>query len=339
MRRSILRKLARVTSVGLVALAATMPARAEETLDQVNPLRAAMYKKFSGMKVVFISMNQAGEHGKTWYGSMKSMLEPMGISVEVRDTNFDTNVGAQAFAQAIAQKANLIVAWNPDRNSYARLIQQAQAAGIYVVSMNLGSAAPADILVGPDWADILTQQTKAIVKACQGTSGKVSIVAGSNNSAIDVEGMAAVNAVLKDHAEIKIVNRQYADWNTSKAHDITAAVLKQNPDLCAVLGFWNGMDQGAAAAVAEAGMKGKVFVSTSGSGLQDGACEKVTDGTFGQYVSYNVNKQGPQLADLIKALLSSAAKPGELKAISYTTLTSITKDNAAKPGVCWTLDQ
>ena len=66
--------------------------------------------------------------------------------------------------------------------------------------------------------------------------------------------------MLAKHPEIKVVSNQAADWDASKAKAITQTVLKQNPDLCGIVGFWDGMDIGTAAAIKEAGLTGKVFL-------------------------------------------------------------------------------
>jgi ribose transport system substrate-binding protein len=328
-----------VCAAALATVFAIAPAHAQQTPDEVDPARGAFFQKLKGKKVVFISENQASEQGEIWLQALKETLEPHGVSVEVRDAKFDPAVGAQAMTQAIAQGVNMLVVWSPDRNSYARLIKQAQQKGIWVVSMNMGSSVVADNFIGPDWMDITGRQVEASAKACQGKSGKISIVGGANNSAVDVLGMAGINAALKKHPELKVVNDQFADWDANKAKDITAAVLKQNPDLCAVIGLWNLMDVGAAAAISEAGMTGKVFMSTSGSGLADGACARIKTGAFDHYVSYNVQRQYDQIGTVVQALLGSDAKPGELKSFSFTPLTDITKENVDKPGSCWTLNQ
>jgi ABC-type sugar transport system substrate-binding protein len=116
-------------------------------------------------------------------------------------------------------------------------------------------------------------------------------------------------------------------------------VLKQNPDLCGIVGFWDGMDIGTAAAIKEAGLTGKVFLATSGGGEQKGACDQVKNGSFDLDLSYDVPTQASNMAAMIKWLLVSGLKPGSAKASVYTTLIPITKDNAAAEGTCWTLSK
>jgi ribose transport system substrate-binding protein len=111
--------------------------------------------------------------------------------------------------------------------------------------------------------------------------------------------------------------------------------LKQNPDLCGIVGFWDGMDIGTAAAVKEAGLTDKVFVATSGGGEEKAACELVKNGAFDLDLSYDVPTQAEQMAGLIKFLLSSGVKAGSVKGSSYTTLIPITKENADT--ACWKL--
>ena len=59
---------------------------------------------------------------------------------------------------------------------------------------------------------------------------------------------------MKQHPEIKVVANQAADWDATKAHAVTSTVLKQNPDLCAIIGFWD-VRVGTAAAIKEAGKR------------------------------------------------------------------------------------
>ena len=82
--------------------------------------------------------------------------------------------------------------------------------------------------------------------------------------------LKGVENILAKNPDIKVVSSQAADWDAAKAKAITQTVLKQNPDLCGIVGFWDGMDIGTAAAVKEAGLTGKVFIATSGGGEQKG---------------------------------------------------------------------
>jgi ABC-type sugar transport system substrate-binding protein len=152
-----------------------------------------------------------------------------------------------------------------------------------------------------------------------------------------ISGQGAADVFAK-HPEIKVVATQAADWDATKAHGITATILKQNPDLCGILGLWDGQDVGTAAALREANMSDKVFLVTSGGGNKAAACDNVESGNFDTYFSYDVPGQARDLNDAVKMLLQTHPKPGSAPFALYTPLKEITKANLT-PSSCWTLDQ
>jgi ribose transport system substrate-binding protein len=272
-----------------------------------------------------------------WWAGLKHELEPWGVKLEVRDPNWSTNAGAEAVTTLITEKPALMVIHNPDVQTYAKLLQRAEKDGIFIVQINMGSAFRTTAFVGANWIEIGERDTEAVVAACKGKSNKIAVVQGALSAAASAYTLKGVENVLAKHPEIKVVSSQAADWDASKAKAITQTVLKQNPDLCGIVGFWDGMDIGTAAAVKEAGLTGKVFVATSGGGEQKGACDQVKSGAFDLDLSYDVPTQAHDMAGMIKWLLSSGMKPGQFKGSMYTTLIPITAQNAGVEGTCWSL--
>jgi ribose transport system substrate-binding protein len=339
-RQGVTMKLRTIVSAALFSLSLGSALSAAATavdVNQIDAQRASFLKALNGKKIVFLSISQGNELGQYWYYYLKKELEPLGVKIDLRDFRYDTTAGAQAFTQVINEDYDLIIAWNSDRNAFARLIQQAQRKGTFVVSINMGSIYPADAYVGADWVTMAQLQMRSTIEACKGKSEKVAVIQGTNGSAANQLAEPAIDAVLAEHPEVKLVSKQNADWDINKAKNITATILKQNPDLCGVVGYWNGSDLGIAAAVDEAGLKGKVYVSTNGSGMDEGACAQIRNGTFDQYVSYDVPTIAVQLNTEIKSLLTSGAKPGALKALSFVPNKVITAANVDQPGMCWSM--
>ena len=160
---------------------------------------------------------------------------------------------------------------------------------------------------------------------------------GAPTAATSAYTLKGVENVLAKHPELKVVSNQAADWDAAKAKALTQTVLKQHPDLCGIVGFWDGMDIGTAAAIKEAGLTGKVFLGTSGGGEQKGTCDLVKSGAFDLNISYDVPTQAANMASMIKWLVQGGVKPGAAKQNIYTTLIPVTKDNASKEGTCWKL--
>jgi ribose transport system substrate-binding protein len=315
--------------------AATVGVRADGLVD---PSRAGYLDTFKGKKVAFVPIAMGFDLAQAWSSQLAKQAEELGYSYVVRDPNWSTEAGAQALTQLIAEKPDLIVVHSPDIQSYARLLKQAEAAGIYTLQVNMKSAYVSEGYVGSDYNGLGELAANLIVKQCgagSGKSGKVSIVQGVLTGGASVYQIEGVERVFKQHPEIKVVSNQAADWDASKAKAITQTVVQQNPDLCGVIGFWDGMDIGVGAAVKEAGKTGDVYIVTSGGGSTS-ACENVNNGTFSALISYNAMAQGRDLNTLIKALFETKPKPGTMKVIDYSPLTVLTKDSV-KPDSCWAL--
>jgi simple sugar transport system substrate-binding protein/ribose transport system substrate-binding protein len=333
---SLIKKIA-TTAVGIcLGLGAVGSAMAQgKGLDE--PFREGYAKALAGKTVGYIPVAMGFDLTQGWYNGLKKELEPSGMKVVVRDPNWNTNAGAQAFTALIAEKPAVIVIHNPDVQTYAKLIKKAEDEGIYVVQINMRSAQPSTAFVGADWVEIGEKTMAATVESCKGKSNKVAIVQGAPTAAASAYTLKGVENVLAKHPEIKVVSNQAADWDAAKAKALTQTVLKQNPDLCGIVGFWDGMDIGTAAAIKEAGLTGKVFLATSGGGEQKGACDLVKSGAFDYDISYDVPTQASNMAAMIKWLVQGGLKPGAAKQNIYTTLIPITKANASADGSCWRL--
>ena len=302
-----------------------------------EPFRAGYQKALAGKTVGYIPVAMGFDLTQGWLDGLKKELEPQGMKVVLRDPNWNTNAGAQAFTALIAEKPAVIVIHNPDVQTYAKLIKKAEDEGIYVVQINMRSAQPSTVFVGADWVEIGERDTQAVVDACKGKSNKIAIVQGAPTAATSAYTLKGVENGLAKNPQLKVVSNQAADWDAAKAKALTQTVLKQNPDLCAIIGFWDGMDIGTAAAIKEAGLTGKVWLGTSGGGEQKGTCELVKSGAFDMNISYDVPTQAADMAAMIKWLLQGGVKPGAAKQNIYTTLIPVTKDNASKDGTCWKL--
>ena len=303
-----------------------------------EPFRADYKKALAGKTVGFIPIAMGFDLAQGWYQGLKKELEPSGMKVVVRDPNWSTNAGAQAFTSLLAEKPAVIVIHNPDVATYAKLIKRAEKAGIYVVQINMRSIQPSTVFVGADWVDIGERNAEAVVQACKGKSNKIAIVQGPPTAATSAYTLKGVENVLAKNPQLKVVSNQAADWDAAKAKALTQTVLKQHPDLCGIIGFWDGMDIGTAAAVKEAGLTGKVFLATSGGGEQKGSCDQVKSGAFDLDLSYDVPTQASNMAAMIKWLVQDGVKPGVAQQNIYTTLIPITKENAGDLGTCWKLE-
>lgn len=318
-----------------LGLSVLQPALAEGIDD---PQRAS-FAMMKGKTVAYLPQAMGLDLTEGWGAYVKNAAAHLGMKFEMRDPNWNVDAGVQALTALIADHPDILVVHNPDLNSYARLQKKAVAAGIYVIQLNTGSSYPTDALVGTDWVGLGELEADLVVKHCgtsSGRSGKVSIVQGMLTSAASAYQIKGIENVLSQHPEIKVVSNQTGDWDAIKARGITETVLQQNPDLCGIVGFWDGMDVGIGAAVNQANKTDQVYVVSSGGGAQ-ASCDNVAKGAYSAFVKYDMRVQGRDIVDAMQTLLQSKHKPGELRLVIYTPMQVITKENN-KPGVCWNLD-
>jgi ABC-type sugar transport system substrate-binding protein len=299
------------------------------------------YETLKGKKVAFVPLSMGFDLTEGWNAGLQNQARALGYTVEVRDPNWNVEAAVQAANGFIADKPDVLILHPLDQQAYNRIVPKAMAAGINVIQINLKSVTNGDAYVGADWYDLGIKQAEAMVKACgkdSGKNGKVAIVTGQAATPTIVIGNLAFDDVLAQHPEIQIVAKQSADFDPAKAKAITSTILKQNPDLCGILGVWDGQDTGTAAAIREAKMQDQVYFVSSGGGSKAAACDNIENGSFDAYVSYDVPGQARDLNAAVKILLQTKPKPGSAPFALYTPLKILTKDNLT-PSSCWTLDE
>jgi ribose transport system substrate-binding protein len=329
------------TKLAIAACVALIGVGAAQAQDKglENPRSTGFHKTLAGKKVVFLPLSMGFDLTEGWAAQMRKQAARLNYSFEIRDPAWSTDAGARALSSLITEKPDLIVLHNPDIQSYARLINQAQTAGIKIVQINLESNSTSDSYVGADWTEIGEQAATAIVKKCgagAGVSRKIAIDTGVPTAASDVFQLDGIYKVFKQHPEIQVVSQQATEYNAEKARSIMDTVLQQNPDLCGAIGIWDNQDTGTASAIKQAGKSDQVYLVTSGGGNRVG-CENVEKGLFNLYISYNVPLQGDILNAEIARLLMSDSPAGKVKTLYFNPLTQITKENV-NPRNCWTLD-
>ena len=325
-----LRHLLSGLAIGFLALAT---ARA-----QTAP--AAGAGAFKGKTVAFVPVALGFDLTEGWSAILDKQAKQLGYKYEVRNPNFNSDAGAQAISQLITEKPDVLIVHNPDVQVYARLIKKAEAAGIYVIQINMKSTFPSDYFVGANYVNLGEQAADLMVKTCgagTGKSGKIAIVEGVLTAAASVYQMEGINNVLSKHPEIKVVSNQAADWDSSKARAIMQTTMQQTPELCGVIGFWDTMDVGTGSAIREAGKADQVFLVTSGGG-SDTACTNIENGTFGAELSYDVPRQGSEMNSDIRTLLATKPAAGSQKVSQITPIQVLTKETIG-PGSCWSLKQ
>ncbi len=296
------------------ALVATLIGAVPLTASAQNArskVRTDFESAIKGKTIAWVPMTLGVPITETWTEVMRQGFERYGMKFVVRDPNWNTDAQLQAVNALINEKVDVLIVMNQNVSTLASALKRAMDNGIYVVQVNQMSNQAGDAYVGVDWSDIGKTIAKEIVAQCGNGkgSGEVAIVQGEANATGSVDQLNGAMEVFNADKSIKVVSSQAANWDGTKANQLTATVLQQHPDLCATYGFWGGMQAGAAQAVKAAGKQGAVKVYTSSDGPSSD-CDMVEQGLFTKALSYRADVQGTQIVDAVLTLLQNGDKPG-----------------------------
>lgn len=321
----------------MAVAALTLGTSAAVATDDMNdPYRDPALSTLAGKKVAYLPISIGFDLAQAWGGVVKTEAERYGMTFSSQDPNWNTDAMAQGMTALIAEHPDVIVTQNPDMQSLARLLKQANAQGIVVVQLNMQGAVQTDAFVGPDFIAMGEQAANMMLKKCGAetqTSHKVAIVQGVLTGGVSYYQVQGMMKVFNEHPEIKIVSSQAADWDASKARAITETALQQHPDLCGVIDVWDGQGIGTGAAIKQAGKQGQVYFITSGGGAQS-MCDGLADGTYSAAINYNAPGMGRDAWTAIMIALQNKQGAGAIKTQIYSPTRVMTKDDV-KNGTCW----
>lgn len=307
--------------------------------DGGNKLTADQFPPVSGKTIGYVPIGMGTPLTEQWLYQINKGAERWGWEVVTRDPNWNAQAQPPSVQSLIDQGVDALVVHNTDVNLNAEVLRQAEEAGIWTVTVNMASTYLPSVHVGGEWGKGGELQAQEVVDRCGG-KGKVAIITGDASSQATLDLLKGGQKVFDANPGMQVVANQAGNWDRTQAHDIAATLLKQHPDLCAIWGFWDQMTYGAALAVQEAGLKGKVHVVTMDSTV---GCQALKEGVIDTTFSFHVPKQGDEIVNSIAMLLQmgeQGIKPGEFKSAvwsEWTKLTAETVDQmeASDPTNCY----
>lgn len=321
-------RILRTTAAGLIASGIALMAAGSVAQADSN---------VAGKRVIFVPISMGISLTEGWARRMREHASMNGYEFEVRDAAFNTGIMAELLAKAITDKPDVLVVHNPTVQLLARQIRQAEAEGIRVLQINLQSNQPSTAFVGANWVRIGREIAEDIVRECgtgSGRSGKVAIIPGQLTAADSVMMNEAAFKVFEEQGGIEVVSNQASDWEPEKARQITATVLQQHPDLCAIFGHWDVHTMGAGNAVKDAGKSDEVLVYSTGGG-DDVACKAVEEKIQHRIWSYDADGQGRDAGTMITLLLQGAAAADGSMLIAESPLKIIKAGDEFDASLCW----
>lgn len=296
-------------SVALSLYAGSCAIAQESQMMSGDQFAAKVSGALKGKRVAWVPVAMAHSLPAEWARVMKQEFEAQGVELIVRDPDYNADRQSQIVASLINDKPDLLILHNFNVQLLAKQIAQAQKAGIAVMQVNLSSSFRSDAYVGIDAVKMGAQMGQDAVDSCASSpSKKIAVMKGELTSTYSMDITQGIESVLKQHPELSVVAEQtQGGWETKALYDATATAIVQNPDLCAVVSYWDVPSLGVVQALKESGKKpGDVKIITTGGG-DPVACENVRDGWFTAVWNYQATKQGYQIADTALMLLQQRA--------------------------------
>jgi ABC-type sugar transport system substrate-binding protein len=248
-----------------------------------------------------------------------------GVAIQAEDAADDTGKQISQIQNFIAQKVDAIIVNPVDTSATPKMSQLAVAAKIPLVYVN---RKPEDKVLPPGVAYVASNEIVAgtlegeeLAKCLKG-KGNVVVMEGqlSNNAALD--RTASVEKSLTTGHDIKIIEKQTANWSRNEALDLMNNWITTGSKINGVASNNDEMAIGAILALKQAGIDPKTVCVGGVDATADGLAE-VANGNLYVTVFQNAKGQGKGAVDTALALIK-----GE-KVQSYVDIPfeKVTKDN------------
>lgn len=219
---------------------------------------------------------------------VRSIIEAAGGTVQAFDAGFDPAEQLNQIQDAItAGEFDAFIIYSVDGVGVTVGVDAAAEAGIPVISLDAPINADRQTLV--PYHNVAGQIARtglgdgkyigdAIVAACVDVDPcKVAFLIGFEGFPLDLDRLAAVEAIIADYPNISIVATQAASYTAEGGNDVTADILQANPDISVIASVGDQMIVGAELAAEDAGIEGIKYIGQGGS--QDGY-RAVTEGRW-----------------------------------------------------------
>jgi inositol transport system substrate-binding protein len=247
------------------------------------------------------------------------------IDLQVEDANDDTGKQISQIQNFIAQKVDAIIVNPVDTSATPKMTQLATAAKIPLVYVNRkpeDKDMPANVaFVGSNEKVSGTLEGEELAKCLKG-KGNIVIMEGqlSNNAALD--RTADIEEVMKKYPDVKIIEKQTAEWDRNKALDLMNNWITSGQKINGIASNNDEMAIGAILALKQAGVDPKSICIGGIDATADGLAE-VANGNLYVTVFQNAKGQGTGAVDTALKLIKGEKVPSFVD----VPFEKVTKDN------------
>lgn len=240
---------------------------------QDQPLRAAMSS--AGLAGTW---NAQGEEAARWMAGL------LGVEIEWFDGEFDPQAQRAKFDQIATQEWDFVAVQPGAIGTLVEPIVTLVEAGTPVIDMDTLIAPLQDLpdlgvlaFIAPDNVFMAESVVQRLIDK-MGGEGKIAHIGGQpGHTGAQARGQGFWNLVSR-YPDIEVVDDQPADWDVTRAADLTESILNRHPDLKAIFADNDDMALAARQIVVNAGLEDQVLIG--GVDAMPPAIEAVRDGSL-----------------------------------------------------------
>lgn len=265
-----------------------------------------------------------------WSQGMQGYLDSfMNVEFQVFDGKASSDTQNTIMNQMIQEGYDAIILQATEAAGLGAVTEEAEAAGIPVITVNLdadaihtGLVAGVDVEAG--------QQIATAIGESLGGEGKVVIISATPGATKGENIDRGFKGVMEDsYPGIEILDEQTGEWLTENAQTVMNDFLTKYPEIDAVLCHNDAMAEGAAEAVNKAGKKGEIQVW--GIDGESKMLEYIENGDCTGTIYTDCQRQGAAAAQFAMYAIGSGITGAMLESTPVVKMAPIlvTADNVA----------
>lgn len=239
--------------------------------------------------------------------------DELSVFPNVTFQRFDGKASAETQVQIMSdlvnQKYDAIILQAADSAALAASVQQAEAAGIPVITLNLDADTPHAGLIAMVDYEAGALVAESIANSCGGT-GNVVIIQATPGATRGENLEAGFRDKLATYPNMTILDAQTGEWLTEKANVVMNDFMTKYEKIDGVFCHNDAMAEGASQAAEAAGRLGEMYIW--GADGESKALEYIENGKMAGTIYTNCFDQGATAARLAMYLIGSEASTAGL---------------------------
>lgn len=215
-----------------------------------------------GSKIVYIiTPSHSNPFFKTEADAASAKAKELGYEVKAVSHDDDATKQSELFDNAISDKAAAIICDNAGADATVAAVRKAREANIptFLIDREINASGVAISQIVANNYQGAKGVAEAFVEA-MGEQGTYAELLGKESDTNAGVRSGAFHEVIDQYPDMKMVAQQTANWEQTEANSKTETILQSNPDIKGIVCGNDTMAVGAAAAVKNAGLEGKIAI-------------------------------------------------------------------------------